>query len=311
MRRLLTPFYNREERRLRAFWRIALVAILSVLFVLPGGIAHYFLRPVLGPALGPVAFALFEVWQAGAILGAVALGSRFFDRRPLAALGLRLRRRSYVNDLAFGFALGGALITAILGVELAFGLSSVRLAEPTWEGWPRAALTPLALVIFAGVSFNEELLFRGALLTNAAEGFEARWWSRPTAWVLATVVSSLIFGLAHAGNPEATPISTSNIALAGLFLASGYLVTGELALPFGLHLSWNWYQAVFGMPVSGNDFAWCASLVREVHGPAWLTGGAFGPEAGVTGLVAIAVGTLAVFGWARWTRGPLRVRAGR
>ncbi|MEQ8722944.1 MAG: CPBP family intramembrane glutamic endopeptidase [Sandaracinaceae bacterium] len=311
MRALLMLFWNPEERRLRAALRLLAVLLLTVLFVLPGGIAHYFLRPILDPAAAPAGFALFASWQAGAVLAAVAIGARFLDRRPLADMGLHVRKRSYAHDFGFDFALSGALIGAILAVEVGFGLSSVRVADPSWEGMPRAALTPVALVLFAGVSFNEELLFRGALLTNAAEGFTSRLWSRPTAWALATVVSSVVFGAAHMGNPDATAVSTSNIALAGVFLATGYLVTGELALPLGLHLSWNWIQAVFGMPVSGNDFDWCAALVREVHGPVWLTGGDFGPEAGVTGLVAIVVGTLAIYGWARWTRGPLRVRAGR
>jgi len=37
-----------------------------------------------------------------------------------------------------------------------------------------------------------------------------------------------------------------------------------------------------------------------VSGPVWMTGGEFGPEAGLVGMVAIGMGTLLLFAWHRW-----------
>ena len=70
--------------------------------------------------------------------------------------------------------------------------------------------------------------------------------------LLACAVSSSFFGLAHAANPNASAISTVNVAVAGIMLGTGYILTGRLAVSVGLHSSWNLFQNnVFGFPVSG------------------------------------------------------------
>jgi hypothetical protein len=68
-------------------------------------------------------------------------------------------------------------------------------------------------------------------------------------------------------------------------------------------MSWNFFQgSVFGFPVSGVSSA--ASFIG-IHqaGPELFTGGAFGPEAGLVGLVALALGSVLIVLWLRWTRG--------
>jgi hypothetical protein len=54
-----------------------------------------------------------------------------------------------------------------------------------------------------------------------------------------------------------------------------------------------------------------ASVVAvEVDGPTVFTGGAFGPEAGLVGVLAIVGGGAAIAGWVRWQYGTLRVHPG-
>jgi hypothetical protein len=62
-----------------------------------------------------------------------------------------------------------------------------------------------------------------------------------------------------------------------------------LWLPIGLHLGWNFFEGnIFGFPVSGLD---TFRLIRHsINGPTWLTGGPFGPEAGLIILPAMALG---------------------
>src|SRR5690606_1226281 len=99
------------------------------------------------------------------------------------------------------------------------------------------------------------------------------------------------------------------IALAGIMLAVGLLWTGELALPIGLHLSWNFCQgSVFGSPVSGNDAGPRMIAVQQLGDPV-ITGGEFGPEAGLIGVGAMAIGVGLIAVWVRVTRGELSLRS--
>jgi hypothetical protein len=81
--------------------------------------------------------------------------------------------------------------------------------------------------------------------------------------------------------------------LAGVLFSLAYLRTHALWLGWGLHFAWAATMAiVFGLPVGG--IATYSSLVQtDVSGPAWFTGGAYGPEGalltGIVFVVAMAV----------------------
>jgi hypothetical protein len=87
-----------------------------------------------------------------------------------------------------------------------------------------------------------------------------------------------------------------------LFFATAVRVTGRLSTAIGAHIAWNFVQgAVFGFPVSGDKEG--ASLIGIAQaGPELLTGGAFGPEAGLLGAVASAAGIAFMLAWRRWRR---------
>jgi hypothetical protein len=88
--------------------------------------------------------------------------------------------------------------------------------------------------------------------------------------------------------------------LAGILLALPYVLTGELAISIGLHLAWNFFQGtVYGFPVSGSQPS-RRLLILEQSGPELWTGGAFGPEGGLLGIVATLVGCVLVLGWVQF-----------
>lgn len=306
----LVPIWNAEERRPRALVRLALQIAVLVLLSPAAAWAYRRMHEARDENLeGTFAYASVPIVWAFVVLFAVWLGARFLDRRSLEHLGLRNGAPFWV-DLGFGFVLGGLLMGGILGAEVAFGWARYTSAPDLGEV-PRIAFVPVVLFAFVAVAVYEEVLFRGYCLTNLAEGLESRWLRGPLAVLAATFLSSIAFGVAHAGNPAATAISTGNIILAGLMLAAGYVATGRLAIPIGVHLAWNFFQNLFGMPVSGlTDLFPGALLIREPTGPTWLTGGAFGPEAGATGVVAILVGTLLTLAWVRARYGRLGIDGG-
>lgn len=159
-------------------------------------------------------------------------------------------------------------------------------------------------LLFFSVGIYEELVSRGYVLRTLAEGMSLRPFGPRGGLLLAFVLSSLVFGLLHQGNPNATPLLTTlNLALAGMFLGLGYVLTGELAISIGIHMTWNMFQGlVFGFPVSGLPPRVSLISIQQSGPEAW-TGGAFGPEGGLVGILALVAGSLLILAWVRRTRG--------
>jgi membrane protease YdiL (CAAX protease family) len=230
----------------------------------------------------------------------VWLAGRFLDKRPFADFGFHLNAGWWL-DLFFGMALGALLITAVFLTELVLGWVKITGAfESLVPGTPfwLAILIPAAL--FLCVGFYEELISRGYQLRNAAEGLNLPGVGPRNAVLLAWVLSSAFFGYLHATNPNATLLSTVNVAVAGLMLGAGYVLTGELAIPIGLHVTWNFFQgAVFGFPVSGLKVGGATFLSLDQGGPDLWTGGRFGPEGGLLAPVAMVAGVFLIALWVR------------
>ncbi len=122
---------------------------------------------------------------------------------------------------------------------------------------------------------------------------------------LAVLLPTLVFAARHANNPHATTISTLNTVLGGGMFALGYVLTGELALPIGLHIAWNFLLgSVLGLPVSGIRAP--ALLATAQRGSDLWTGGAYGPEGGLLGTLAFLLGSVLILVWAR-RRGPIKL----
>ncbi len=297
---LLQPFWNRRERRLRSLWRLLGALVLFVGATLALAVPLELLGWVQMGALFSLLTSVLAVWAAG----------RWLDRRPFTDFGLHLDRRWWI-DLGFGLLLGALLMAAIFAVEWAAGWISVEKTFAVTN--PERSFLPAILsaaLHFLAVGISEELLFRGYLLRNLSEGFKFPAIGARGAVVLAWVLSSLLFGFAHAANPNATVISTANIALAGIFLGVGYVLTGDLAIPIGVHITWNFFQGnVFGFPVSGSLTPFATFVAIDQGGPELWTGGPFGPEAGLIGIIAIVLGTVLTWLWIRRTHGQATVDA--
>jgi hypothetical protein len=96
-------------------------------------------------------------------------------------------------------------------------------------------------------------------------------------------------------NPNVSGPAIAGLLLAGLWFAFAARVAKQLWTPIGAHIGWNFFEAtVFGFPVSG--MAPFGVIRQTTAGPIVWTGGAFGPEAGLILLPALALGALALWG---------------
>jgi uncharacterized protein len=268
---VIGAFWNPQEGRLRAFWRLGLHTILLLLLTSAFTVGLLLLTVLLDLASGTnlgdiisgagpielieaswVTLVIVPLATFFGVLSATFLSGRWFDRRPFIKFGIRLSKAWWV-DFAFGLGLGALLMGLVfLAGWLTGSLRVTGFFEVYSQDGGFIAGMLQALVFFVLVGIYEELLSRGYHLVNLAEGFNSKWIGKRWALLLAFLVSSLVFGLLHLGNPNATWVSTINIALAGLFLGLGMVLTGSLAIPIGLHITWNFFQGnVFGFAVSG------------------------------------------------------------
>ena len=316
-------FLEEGTGRPRALWRLLfqysvykvvgplLVNLLAAAWLLvrsdrkvgaPGGLEASVLS---GP---PALLLIGGITALTGVLLSVWLAGRFLDRRSFADFGFHLGGGWWL-DLCFGMILGALLMTVIFLIELGFGWITVTGAFRSLV--PDTPFALAVLIPFAGflcVGIYEELLFRGYQLRNAAEGLNLPVVGPRNAAILAWVFSSAFFGYLHADNPNATLFSTFNIALAGLMLGFGYVLTGELAIPIGLHITWNFFEAgVFGFPVSGLEPVGATFLSTDQGGPGPWTGGPFGPEAGLLGSAAMILGGILIALWVRLRSGKVAV----
>jgi membrane protease YdiL (CAAX protease family) len=215
----------------------------------------------------------------------VYIARRWLDKKSFESLGLKLNRRALVDILTgigIPFVQMGLIYLAMLG------LGWLVFSGFAWEFDPMSTVISSVLtlfVVFMFVGWNEEVLSRGYHLQTIASGTNLLW---------GVIISSILFGLLHFGNPGANWISTIGIFFAGVYLAYGYVRTKQLWLSIGLHIGWNFFEGVvFGFPVSGLDIY--ALLRIKVTGPVLWTGGVFGPEAGLIVLPALMVGMLLIY----------------
>ena len=225
-----------------------------------------------------------------AALGASWIMTKFVNRKPLGSIGIFLHPRM-PYELGMGLLLGFVMMAGIFLFELALGYVSLVQRQPSLPG-------ALASMGSLGVEFTlagsiEEFLFRGYLFQTCLQG---------VGFLPATLLFSGSFALAHVFNPEFGWLASFNIFLAGVWLSVAYMRTRSLWFPIALHIGWNFSQsAIFSFPTSGLSFADRTLFLLEQSGPVWVTGGAFGPEAGVVGTVAILLCTWHILKSRRYT----------
>lgn len=233
---------------------------------------------------------LFALVQGVALLLAFGAATWIVGVRALrfGAADLRWRTR-----LGWARGFGAGLVFGILPAAIAMTLG-VFTAGAGWihdggslQQWVLQA--GKTVLILAPAALAEELMFRGLPMVIAG---------RTLGRGRAILLLSLLFSLAHIRNPDVTSAGLANIALAGIWLSLAFFSAGGMWTAFGAHLGWNATLAALAAPVSGLPFD-IPYIDYRMGAPAWLTGGAFGPEGGLLGTLALTVTVVLAAQWIR------------
>ncbi len=282
------------EHRLRSGWRILIQFLGFVILLVIVQNIQDDARERRDALMFGIGGCLYLLGGLGMVWGA----GRWPDRRKFVDYGFRLNREWWM-DMGAGLLIGAFTLTVVFVVEWMAGwVRIVSFTETVFDGSFILVGGSILLSLLA-VGVTEELVFRGYQLRNLAEGLRFGK-KNGLAVVLAWVGTSVFFGIAHLMNQDATLFSSMNVALAGMLLGWGYVVTGQLALPIGLHIAWGFFEEfVYGFANSGQSpVGWL--IGSQVNGPELWTGGAFGPEAGLIITMMILLDGLLVMGWVKY-----------
>ena len=270
-----------KDARLRPPLRILVYGIVLICLFFVGAALLDALCAACLTSMQPVALAIQALFAAS-VVAATSFGlRRALDRRSLASLGFS-PQGPWLRFFLIGIAFGSGMQALAVCVE-ALGGSVHLTARATLQSDLHLLATMVVTLLAA--AFSEELSMRGYVLQNLWEA----WGRKP-----AVFLSSVLFAAVHLSNPHSKEqlwLTLGGLLAFGLWTACSLLWSGSLWLALGAHAAWNLFEGpVFGLPVSGLVLSSAPVLSLSVHGPAWLTGGHFGPEAGASTLVALAFG---------------------
>ena len=230
----------------------------------------------------------FLISDLAILIPALLIGwlcSRYLDKLPFRTLGASFTN-GWLKHFGVGLSLGA--LTICLAVFIAFLFGGLSFTPDPLDWNSIFETLALSLVVFAVAAAAEEALSRG---------YPMQTFFYSNLKVFGIIFTSLLFASGHLGNPNSSWLAFINTFLGGVWFGVAFWKTGDLWFPFGLHLMWNWMQgAFFGIEVSGLTDITTSPLLKEIdRGPAWLTGEAYGIEAGVACTVALVLSTAVIY----------------
>lgn len=247
-------FYNSDEHRVRAGWRI--VGFVFLFWCLAATV--FAVKPMLGEMtkrefMNDYSLLIVAILAIAATI-AVPIARRVFDKRSFLSLGMQ-RSSLSVKDLTFGFILSGGMAGLFLCVAVMSGtveMNGVNWSADSFKNFSYVqfissmslAVLLLLLLEMVFVGYWEELVFRGYLFQNMTDGMGLK---------IAIGISCILYGLIHAANPNAGLLSSTIIVLFGFLRIYGYLATNMLWLSIGMQIGWNFFQGPVysGLPPVG------------------------------------------------------------
>ncbi len=270
--------------RLRAGWRTAISFVLWVaifliirLFVNPQPLIRYLI-------LFAIIFALSSLFV------------RYIDRRAVATIGFMFHSR-WIREYLQGVLIGASSISVVFLFN--FSMGYYKIVHHNITPFFLLYIFTYAIVLSVLASAFEELAFRGYMFQNFIEA---------TNVFIATAALAAFFGIGHLWNAHSSWLSVLNTIAAGVLFALGYIRTKSLWLPSGLHFSWNFFMGrIYSLPGGGSKAAQTLLEVKQ-QGPIVLTGGDYGPEAGIPALIVFIIACFIIYYWPKINTAPEMAR---
>ena len=279
-------FYGPPE--LRAGWRLCIFLAIVIALIQA---SNLMVRRVLPGADDTTLFLVRELMDFLIFLLASWIMGRI-EGRTIAEYGLPWRRMFAVQFWQ-GALLGFAAITGLLVAMRLVGVfyfGSIALRGV--DIWKWAIAYGLVFIL---VALREEFRARGYGLYTLSAGIG--FWP-------AAILSSAYFGYSHHNNTGEDWVGLFNAGAFGLLACFLLRRTGNLWMPMGLHVAFDWGETYFyGVADSGQTLPGHL-LNSSSFGPAWLSGGTVGPEGSLLCSLLIIVVWLLCAAWLREVRYP-------
>lgn len=197
---------------------------------------------------------------------------KVIEKRSFSSIGFN--KNNWLKKYSLGFLIGLAMMSIIVLILLPFGYITVDKNPIQPVGV--SAIASVLVILFGWIiqGATEEIVTRGWLLNVLSTKYNIG---------VGLLISSTLFGLMHLTNPNVNYIAVINIILVGLFYGLYVIKTNDLWAVCGMHSAWNFAQGnLFGFEVSGLDVSVGSLIDLNLVGSDFVTGGIFGPEAGIT-----------------------------
>lgn len=264
-----------KDKQLRNIWWVALFFLVLGSLTLPA-----------------ILIAKHYGWEVSMLMQALIVVTANFimqalRRKPITEL-IGSLNLLWVKNFGIGLGIGASLMLVPAGLLYLGG----------WVTWQITSFDLNNIIQAAGlflcVAVAEEFLFRGFLFQRLGDGF---------GYVASQLVMAGYFLLTHMNNPGMTGstrvVASVNIFLASILFGYAFIQTKSLAMPLAIHFMANFVQGtVLGFGVSGNEQT---GLLKPIfnEAPKWLTGGSFGLEASVPGLICVLLALVVMWMWRR------------
>ncbi|WP_129596273.1 CPBP family intramembrane glutamic endopeptidase [Anaerophilus nitritogenes] len=279
--KLITSAFNS-----RYLPNVVVATILTVVFIVVGQIIGTMAYRMLVPYIlhQDLNVTLFMILSCGGVFLCLFVWVKFIEKRSFSSIGFF--KENKISQYCIGFLVGMLMFFAVMILLFILGQAKINQNPIISVGVSAISSILIALPGWIIQGASEEVVTRGWLMNVIGARYNV---------VVGLLVSSSLFGILHLLNNHVSLLAIFNIILVGLFFGLYALKTDNIWGACGAHSAWNWAQGnIFGLEVSGNSVCSLSLIQTKLTGIEWVTGGSFGPEAGLAATLILLVGIVIV-----------------